>query len=532
VASSRKKIVLYSPQLADETRGYPSGKEVLPMPMLAIAAWPLADGYDVVIVDGSLYAQEEAHRRVLEHCEGALLYGTTGILGWQVSDGYACSTKVRARFPRLPMFVGGWFASVAPELQLDTGLYDAVALGQGEITFREIVAAVDSGEPLESVPGLALRRDGRTVLTPHRAVVGWDALLNFPWHLVDFDVYREEQLRQRGGRVLERFPRGPGEPRSTRHVSISYFASFGCPEPCTFCCSPGVTDQRWKAMPAARMLDDLEELQERWDMDGVRFFDANFGVSERRVREFAEGKIARKLRFRYFPFLQAFSVLRYRPETLDLLPESGLSVANIGAETGDEGFMQRIGKHTHGDDNFEAALALDRRGIITWMTYLIGCPGESEAAMLATLDQARRILAACTHSHPTVWPYKPIPGTPMYEEALREGFVPPRTLPEWGDFGEYHLDPDPGWAARIPRRVALRRRLYQHFASLAHGTARDRIGWWERRARGRLRRGDYRFARIEAKAFDLWRRFGIGRDAPETWETGDGSHRLLAGKSG
>src|SRR5262249_61932957 len=87
VLTSRKKIVLYSPQLADETRGYPSGKEVLPMPLLAIAAWPLADGYDVVVVDGSLYPQEEAHRRVLEHCEGALLYGTTGILGWQVSDG-------------------------------------------------------------------------------------------------------------------------------------------------------------------------------------------------------------------------------------------------------------------------------------------------------------------------------------------------------------------------------------------------------------------------------------------------------------
>ena len=66
----RKKIVLYSPQLADVTRGYPSGKDVLPLPVLTIAAWPLADGYDVVIVDGSLTSQEEAHRRVLEACDG------------------------------------------------------------------------------------------------------------------------------------------------------------------------------------------------------------------------------------------------------------------------------------------------------------------------------------------------------------------------------------------------------------------------------------------------------------------------------
>ena len=249
----KKRIVLYHPQFADETRGETSAKDVLPLSLLTIAAWPLADGYEVVLIDGCLYPQEEAHRRVLESCEGALLYATTGILGYQVADGHLCSQKVKARHPDLPAFLGGWFASVVPELQLETGLYDAVALGQGEITFREIVQAVDAGEPLDAIAGLALRRDGRVVYTAHREVVGWDRLLNCPWHLVDFDVYRDLQIRDRRRRPVERLPRPPSVPEPEPFVGIAYFGSFGCPEPCAFCCSPGVTGMRWKAMPAARI---------------------------------------------------------------------------------------------------------------------------------------------------------------------------------------------------------------------------------------------------------------------------------------
>ncbi len=129
----KKKIVLYQPQQVDESLGLPSSKDLLPLEMLHISAWPLRDGYEIVIVDGSICGSpDEAHRKVLEACEGALLYATTGILGYMVYDGLQCTRKVKARFPDLPAFVGGWFASVCPDLELRTGLFDAVVLGQGE----------------------------------------------------------------------------------------------------------------------------------------------------------------------------------------------------------------------------------------------------------------------------------------------------------------------------------------------------------------------------------------------------------------
>jgi radical SAM superfamily enzyme YgiQ (UPF0313 family) len=436
-----------------------------------------------------------------------MLYATTGILGFMVTDGFLCSSKVKARYPGLPSIIGGWFASVRPELQLRTGLYDAVVHGQGEITFHEIVKAIDSGMPLDSIAGLSLLRDGEVVRTAHRAVVGWDKVLNLPWHLVDIEPYKSHQLRPRSPKDVLRMP----SPRSMGsdhepYFGITYYSSYGCPEPCTFCCSPIVTDRRWKAMPAARMLDDIQELHERWGFDVVRFHDANWGVMEKRVREFARGVVDRGIRFHYNAFIETHSILHYEQETLDLLAESGLYIAEIGAEAGSDGMMKQIGKPIKGDDNVDAAVEMDKRGICASVTYIIGYPNEEADSMLATIDQCRRVHVAAPLARPTVWPYRPIPGTAMWDQAIELGYDPPKAIEEWGSIGEYHLEET--WPGKIPPHVAAARKMYQHYVTLDYGLARGKKGFWEKRAQQRLQDGSFlsKAAQFEAKAFSLYNR--------------------------
>ncbi|MBI5362084.1 MAG: B12-binding domain-containing radical SAM protein [Planctomycetes bacterium] len=504
----KKKIVLYQPAQVDETLGLDSSKDLLPLEMLTIAAWPLADGYEVVIVDGSITSPAEAHRKVLEACEGALLYATTGILGYMVFDGLACSRKVRARFPDLAMVIGGWFASVRPDLQLTTGLYQAVVLGQGELTFRDLVLAIDAGTPLEQVPGLALLRDGQLVKTEKRAVAGWDKVLNCPWGLLDIEPYRRHQLRAESHRDVLRMPtpRAIGERKP--YFGVTYVSSYGCPEPCTFCCSPFVTDRRWKSMPADRMLDDIQEMHERWGFQVLRFHDANFGVMEKRTSEFCQGLVDRKLGIWWNSFIETHSILHYQESTRDLLAASGMYVAEIGAEAGTDAMMAKIGKPIHGDDNVHGAVELDKRGICANLTYIIGYPGESKESMLATIDQCRRVHVAAPLSRATVWPFRPIPGTAMWDQAITEGYVPPTELESFGSLGQYHLEET--WLGRIPEDVMLARKMYHHYATLDYGLARGKIGWWEKRAKRRLARGElvggFPSALTEARAFDLYHR--------------------------
>jgi len=506
IQRSKGKIVLYQPQQVDASLGKPSSKDMLPLECLSIAAYADKDGYEVVIIDGSLLHQAEAHRRVVEACEGALLYATTGILGFMVKDALQCTQKVAAAYPDLKRFIGGWFASVRPDLQLDSGLYDGVVVGQGELAFRELVEAVACGEPIDELNSLVVKREGEILVNQKHPVVGWDKLLDMPWHLIeDIAPYRDHQLRADSHGDILRMPTPLAIGRNRPYFGITYYSSFGCPEPCTFCCSPFVTDRRWKAMPAERMLDDMQALQERWGFEVVRFHDANFGVMQKRVKEFAEGILARDMKFHWNCFIETHSILHYDSSTLDAMAESGMHLAEIGAETGDEQFMKsNIGKPIKGDDNVLATKEMWDRGIESSVTYIIGYPHEKPETMLQTLDQARQCQAAAPGSSPTVWPYRPIPGTKMWDEAIELGFKAPDKLEQWGSLGEYHLHET--WPGRIPPEVARVRKLYCHYQTLARGLARKKDGMWEKVARWRLKSGNYKLGVLEAKLFDVYNR--------------------------
>src|SRR5690606_38127151 len=122
-------------------------------------------------------------------------------------------------------------------------------------------------------------------------------------------------------------------------------------------------------------------------------------------------------------FIETHSILHYKPETLDLMAESGMYIAEIGAEAGTDEMMKKIGKPIHGDDNIAAAVEMDKRGVCASVTYIIGYPHEEPDSMLATIDQCRRLHNAAPLARPTVWPYRPIPGTAMFHQAVQLGYV-------------------------------------------------------------------------------------------------------------
>jgi radical SAM superfamily enzyme YgiQ (UPF0313 family) len=498
----KKRVVLYFPQLANPRFGYTPSRDLLPLSVLAVAGIPDREGYEVVVIDGNLYSPEEALRRLVEACEGALCFGVTSLLGYQISDGLRATQRVKAAHPDLPTIAGGWFPGVTPEMHLETGVYDAICIGQGELTFAEFVCACEAGAPLEEVAGLALWRDGQIIYTDHRVVVGWDKLPNFPWHLLDITPYRDSQLAGRPPREMERPVVPPGH-HSKPFFSIPYFSSFGCPEPCGFCCSPEVTNRRWKAMPADRMLDDLCDLHERWGFDSLRFYDANFGVSEKRIKEITEGLIDRGHHFWWYALMQTNHIASYEDSTLDAMRDSGMYCSQLGTETGDEGMMNEIGKRCTPDVNERAISRLAERGVCTLATYIVGFPNESEAAMMRTIDQCERMAAVSPLCRAMVWPFRPIPGTAMYQPSVELGFKPPETLEEWGEAGEYHLTQGDPWPGQLPATVRHRRKVYEHFASMSVGLGQKEIGFWARRAQRRVQNQDYRNGMLEARTYSV-----------------------------
>src|SRR5688572_13940757 len=124
----KKRIVLFLPHRADPAEGVRVAADLLPLELLQIAAWPEQEGFECVIVDAMVH--DDYEERLFELCEGALLFASSCILGFQVAHGARVAKVIRQRFPKLPIIWGGWFPSVLPEQYFAEGIADAVALGQ------------------------------------------------------------------------------------------------------------------------------------------------------------------------------------------------------------------------------------------------------------------------------------------------------------------------------------------------------------------------------------------------------------------
>jgi radical SAM superfamily enzyme YgiQ (UPF0313 family) len=497
-----KKLVLFLPHRADPGRGEMFSADLLPLELLQIASGPIADGYEVVMIDAMV--EPDYLAKVLEACEDALLFASSCILGYQVFDGFVVAEAVKQKYPNLPLIWGGWFPSVTPQMYLDGGIADAVCIGQGELTFREIVQTIDSGGDLADVPGLAVKRDGRMIFTDHRAVVGFEQFEPVPWQLLDFEKYAELQVKPTNMKVRHRFPLPGDWTPDNPPRAFSFFSSFGCPEPCTFCCSPMITGRRWKAIPGKQLAEEIAELQQRFKFDVLRFQDANFGVAEKRTKEFCQGLVDLEVPIHWNGTIEIETIMRYKKPTLDLLEESKCHLLWLGAEAGTAEMQERIKKHIKIEHIPQAIGALANRGIIPGTFWIIGYPGETRESMEATLKQAAAVKYAYPLAGSEVYPFRPIPGTEDFNAAVKLGFEPPTDFETWGDCFEYKYNSQ---NTPIPDDVRATWQRYNNTAAIYDEYVSEGPQWMRKSlskiAGWRLQRGSYGFP-IEQKLYDLY----------------------------
>jgi len=503
----KKRIVLFLPHRANPAEGVRVYADLLPLELLQIASIPEQEGYECVLIDATVH--DDYMARLMEACDGALLFASSCILGYQITHGAEVARAVRARFPNLPMIWGGWFPSVAPELYLREGVADAVGLGQGEITFAEVVRAIDAGTPLDDVAGLALWRDGALHKTLPRPVVGFDQIPDVPWHLIDFEEYVARQNDFASAKMRHKLPDPAGWVPGTQYRGFSYFSSFGCPEPCTFCCSPMVTNRRWKALTGEVLAERIRECHDRFNFNVLRFQDANFGVAEKRSNAWCNALLEDgPPPFWWNATYEIETIARYKEESCDLLAESKCHLIILGAEAGSEEQQLAIKKKIDLDVNLSKALGrIYERGIQTGTTWIIGYPGEHADSMHATIKMAAKMKHSFPGSASDIFPFRPIPGSEDYELALTLGYEPPKTLEGFGSCLEYKQEVND---LALPADVVETWRRYSATASFYDGLVQEgaapvrkaikRISGW------RLRNGYYKLP-VEQKLFDLYVRF-------------------------
>ena len=309
---------------------------------------------------------------------------------------------------------GGWHASILPEQTLRSPLFDAVVKGQGEITFREMLARYLAGErDMAGIAGCYFKRGGDVVANPPRGYTDINALPRRPFHLVDF----EEYARKCGGLRW-----------------ILYCTSHGCPWDCSYCSNASVYGRNWKPLEAATAVGEMAELARRYRLEVVDIIDDNYLVRRDRALEIAEGLLRDAPRFAYYMQTRTDQMDRLSDGELALLARSGLRRIFFGLESGSARVMRSVNKRLDLETAYRTAARCARVGIRPSFNLIFGLPAEEEADLRETMAVVDRIGRANPEADFFTNIFSPYPGSPIWPLAVERGVREPQTVEEWATF--------------------------------------------------------------------------------------------------
>ncbi|MEO5762342.1 MAG: radical SAM protein [Vicinamibacteria bacterium] len=468
---SRRKILLYNPR---------GESHILPLALLHIGS--ALPEFDVHIIDGRIEMTPEA--TIAELADEAVCLGVTVLTGKPILDALRASRAAKRKNPQLPVIWGGWHPSLLPEQCLASPLVDACISGQGEETFREAVVKLAAGEPIESVAGLTVKRDGVVVKNPPRT---FQNVNGFP--RVDYDLINlEKYFKFRGARRLD------------------YCSSQGCPFECAFCADPMVYKQRWSGLSSARVVAELTECKTKYRLDQVFFNDDNFFTDLKRTEAIAKGMIDANLNLQWFGTGRADLLKRLTPEQFSLMRQSGCYKVNVGAESGSPQILESIKKGTLVEEVLEAAEKLNKAGIGARFSFIAGFPNEPASALADTYRTVKALRMINGEFETPIYFYAPYPGTELSERMPALGFEPPQKLEDWE-----HVDLDHSigpWISEPVRKFVPRYNFYMRYAfePVQSGLGKRIAHWF---AKVRVRFDFYRFD-FERRLVDLSKRVRTG----------------------
>jgi len=432
--SDRPVVFLFHPRTLHEKtyRFY-----TIPYSVLSAASLIDQEQFEVVVVDDNVERLDDPGTAVEPYLDRLLLVGISAMVGGQLAGGLAFTDALRRRGSKVPVIWGGAAAGTLGELMLGHRAIDHIVQGEGQHAVRAIAEALAARRPLIGIPGLVSSRNGVPTPSGDPAPAAFGEMGGFRrlYPLVDVGNYVNDDIHI-----------GPR--------TLSYQSALGCKANCGFCAEVLLWGRNPRALPVDIVLADLHHLVDSHQIDGIKFYDAEFFFADRdRALEIVR-RINAELQIRWGAAVHPANLNKLTDDELDLLANSGASRFLVGAETAVASEQALIRKRVDPDAVLRNAHRCADRGIHVCFTFVTGYPGSPPSAIDATLEFAEQLAAVSPLHEVKVHLYLPYPGTPLFPRAVEAGFVAPTTVEGWSDLDYYERTTpwvDDGVQERITR---------------------------------------------------------------------------------
>jgi hopanoid biosynthesis associated radical SAM protein HpnJ len=297
--------------------------------------------------------------------------------------------------PKLKVCFVGPPVTVEPEKTLNaTTAIDFIVRKE----FDHQIVDYANGKPLEELPGVSFRKDGKVVNNPERGVI--ENLDELPWvskvYKRDLDVtnYNVPFL-------LNPF--------------ISLYTSRGCPAMCTFCLWPQThSGHRWRLRSSDDVAAEMQYIKENFPQIKEVFFDDDtFNYQKARTIELCSKLKPLKMTW------SCTSRVTTDYDTLKAMKEAGCRLLIVGYESGDPQILKNIKKGATIDMAERFTANCKKLGLLIHGDFIVGLPGESRESIRKTIDFAKKldnetIQVSIAH---------PYPGTEFYDYAKKNDLI-------------------------------------------------------------------------------------------------------------
>ena len=320
---------------------------------------------------------------------------------------FECAAQIKARFPEIAVVAGGTYPTLFPEETIRSGFIDYCILGEGERSVVEFLDLLSAGDlrQLDSMQGVAFRREGEVVVNPRREYISDLDTIPFPARdLIDYESYLTRRTVMYGLGLRR---------------AASILTSRSCPNRCSFCSMFRIHGDRWRGRSPRNVVDEIVELQARYGVQHLFVMDDNFSFQKDRAMAICEGILAAKIKIRWNT-PNGLSIKTLDAELLRMMKRAGCANICVAIESGDEELRNKvIGKRLSNSKIVEALAAARQTGMPVTAFYIIGMPGETEEKFENTLRQIRELPlngAAASFANP-------LPGTQLHAQCVANQYT-------------------------------------------------------------------------------------------------------------
>ena len=385
------RILVVQPPLPPDYVGFRRTALPEPLALECIGAVARPD-HDVHLLDMRL---DGALEETLETFQPDLVAVTC--LTTEVYNAQDLLRQVKASRPEAFTVVGGLHASLLPT-DFQFSYVDAIVVGEGEETFRDLLEVLDRqrpdppGDALGSVAGLAWRRgENDWIFNPRRPLLG---------SLDDLPMPARDLAARYADQYFFLFDKP--------HTMMA--TGRGCPFRCNFCSVWKFYHKKCRYMSAERAVAEIETIKTRT----ISFVDDNFLANIPRAWKIVELIKARGIRKEFGMQARTDTISRH-PDLLTAWREGGLETILIGFEAASQDKLDAVAKGATVEQNERAMDILSGLGVHMWGAFIVDPQFTHEDFhQLKAYREQKGII------YPQFTILTPLPGTDLYEQRYHD----------------------------------------------------------------------------------------------------------------